>query len=171
MVSFCSGSGIRYYHLFGNLGHPKSGEISKGDPYSNLMWSRDQGKIWTISEKARTNTTESAVVELSDGSLIVKMRGNRNRTNKSHTNELAVSVTKDLDKTWSLHSSHYGDLPEPVCMPSLLGHTLGNGKTLLFFSNSNSKHWHERMTVRISLDVGKTWPAKRSILLDKEGGA
>ena len=27
------------------------------------------------------------------------------------------------------------------------------------------------MTVRISLDDGKTWPAERSILLDKEGGA
>ena len=27
------------------------------------------------------------------------------------------------------------------------------------------------MTVRISLDDGKTWPAERSILWDKEGGA
>ena len=27
------------------------------------------------------------------------------------------------------------------------------------------------MTVRMSLDDGKTWPVDRSILLDKEGGA
>lgn len=150
---------------------PSQGRDQRGDPFSNFMWSRDQGKTWTISEKARTNTTESAVVELSDGSLMLNMRDNRNRTDKSQTNGRAVSVTRDLGKTWSLHSSDHGALPEPVCMANLLGHTLSNGKTLLFFSNPNSKHRRERMTVRISLDDGKTWPVERSILLDKEGGA
>ena len=135
------------------------------------MWSRDQGKTWTISEKARTKTTESAIVELSDGSLMLNMRDNRNRKDKSQTNGRAVSVTRDLGKTWRLHSSDHDALPEPVCMASLLGYTLGNGKTLLFFSNPNSKHRRERMTVRISLDDGKTWPAERFILLDKVGEA
>jgi sialidase-1 len=102
---------------------------------------------------------------------MLNMRDNRNRTDKSQTNGRAVSVTRDLGKTWSLHSSDHGALPEPVCMASLLGHTLSNGKTLLFFSNPKSKHRREKMTVRISLDDGKTWPVDRSILLDKEGGA
>ena len=40
---------------------------------------------------------------------------------------------------------------------------------MLFFSNPNSKHRREKMTVRMSLDQGKTWP--KSILLDRKGGA
>ena len=111
---------------------PSQGRDQRGDPFSNFMWSRDQGKTWTISEKARTNTTESAVVELSDGSLMLYMRDNRNRTDKSQTNGRAVSLTRDLGKTWSLHSSDHGALPEPVCMASLLGHTLSNGKPYCF---------------------------------------
>ena len=56
-------------------------------------------------------------------------------------------------------------------MASLLSHTLSNGEKVLFFSNPNSKRRREMMTVRVSLDDGKTWPTERSILLDVKGGA
>ena len=104
-----------------------------------------------------------------DGFLMLNMRDNRNRSDKSHTNGRAVSVTKDKGQTWSVHSSDHGILPEPVCMASLLSHELRDGWRVLFFSNPSSKHRREKMTVRMSLDQGKTWP--RSILLDRKGGA
>jgi sialidase-1 len=54
-------------------------------------------------------------------------------------------------------------------MASLLSHDLPDGRRALFFSNPNSKQRREKMTVRMSLDGGQTWP--RSILLDQKGGA
>ena len=153
----------------GMLVMPTQGRDKTGLPFSNLMWSRDHGKSWTVSKQARDNTTECAVVELSDGSLMLNMRDNRNRSDKSNTNGRAVSVTKDLGTNWTVHSSDHGALPEPVCMASLISHDLVDGQRVLFFSNPNSKHRREKMTVRMSLDQRKSWP--KSILLDQKGGA
>ena len=153
----------------GTLVMPTQGRDAAGLPFSNFIWSMDHGKSWTLSSPARKNTTECAVVELNDGSLLLNMRDNRNRSDKSKTNGRAVSVTRDMGKTWMVHSSDHGTLPEPVCMASLIAHDLRDGRRVLFFSNPNSKHRREKMTVRISLDQGKTWP--QSILLDPKGGA
>jgi sialidase-1 len=153
----------------GMLVMPTQGRDKTGLPFSNLMWSPDHGKSWTVSKQARDNTTECAVVELSDGSLMLNMRDNRNRSDKSKSNGRAVSVTKNLGKSWVVHSSDHGGLPEPVCMASLISHDLADGRRVLFFSNPNSKHRREKMTVRMSLDQGKSWP--KSILLDQKGGA
>ena len=153
----------------GTLVMPTAGRDAAGLPFSNLMWSKDHGKSWTVSKPARKNTTECAVAQLSDGSLMLNIRDNRNRKDKSKTNGRAVSVTPDFGKTWAVHSSDHGSLPEPVCMASLISHKLKNGKTVLFFSNPNDKSRRRNMTVRMSLDDGKTWQKK--VVLDKTGGA
>jgi len=153
----------------GTLVMPTAGRDETGLPFSNLMWSKDHGKTWTISSPARSNTTECAIAELSDGSLMLNIRDNRNRTDKSETNGRAVSVTRDLGKTWGVHSSDHKSLPEPVCMASLISHKLKDGRTVLFFSNPNHKSKRRNMTVRMSLDDGKTWT--KQIVLDKDGGA
>ena len=153
----------------GTLVMPTQGRDATGLPFSNFMWSKDHGKSWTLSSPARDNTTECSVAELKDGSLMLNIRDNRNRKDKSKTNGRAVSVTNDMGKTWKVHSSDHGALPEPVCMASLISHDLKNGGRVLFFSNPNSKYKREKMTVRMSLDQGKTWP--KSILLDQKGGA
>ena len=161
------GNGINL--MDGTLVMPTQGRDAKGLPFSNFMWSKDHGKSWTLSSPARENTTECSVAELKDGSLMLNIRDNRNRLDKSKTNGRAVSVTKDMGKTWQVHSSDHGALPEPVCMASLISHDLKDGRRILFFSNPNSKYKREKMTVRMSLDQGKTWP--QSILLDDKGGA
>jgi len=161
------GNGITLWD--GTLVMPTQGRDKTGLPFSNLMWSKDHGKNWTVSNHARDNTTECSVVELSDRSLMLNMRDNRNRSDKSESNGRAVSVTKDMGKSWTVHRSDHGVLPEPVCMASLISHDLVDGGRVLFFSNPNSKHRREKMTVRMSLDQGKTWP--KSILLDQKGGA
>ena len=161
------GNGINL--MDGTLVMPTQGRDATGFPFSNFMWSKDHGKSWTLSSPARDNTTECSVAELKDGSLMLNIRDNRNRKDKSKTNGRAVSVTKDMGKTWKVHSSDHGALPEPVCMASLISHDLKDGRRVLFFSNPNSKYKREKMTVRMSLDQGKTWP--KSILLDQKGGA
>ena len=155
----------------GTLVIPTQGRDKQGRPFSNIMWSSDNGKTWTVSSFARNDTTECAVTELSDGSLMLNMRDNRNRRDKSATNGRAVSVTNDKGRTWSKHSSDHGALPEPVCMASLIKHTQADGRRVLFFSNPNSKTSRENMTIRASLDDGKTWPGNKQVLLDKKGGA
>jgi len=161
------GNGINL--MDGTLVMPTQGRDANGLPFSNFMWSKDHGKSWTLSSPARDNTTECSVAELKDGSLMLNIRDNRNRKDKSKTNGRAVSVTKDMGKNWKVHSSDHGALPEPVCMASLICHDLEDGRRVLFFSNPNSKYKREKMTVRMSLDQGKTWP--KSILLDQKGGA
>ena len=161
------GNGINL--MDGTLVMPTQGRDATGFPFSNFMWSKDHGKSWTLSSPARDNTTECSVAELKDGSLMLNIRDNRNRKDKSKTNGRAVSVTDDMGKTWKVHSSDHGALPEPVCMASLISHDLKDGRRVLFFSNPNSKYKREKMTVRMSLDQGKTWP--KSILLDQKGGA
>jgi len=155
----------------GTLVMPTQGRDATGKSFSNLMWSRDRGQNWTLAAPARSDTTECAVAELSDGSLMLNMRDNRNRGDQSETNGRAISVTTDLGKTWTVHASDHGALPEPVCMASLLAHEQKTGQRILFFSNPNSKTKRHRMTVRASLDDGQTWPANRQILLDENGGA
>lgn len=155
----------------GTLVIPTQGRDATGLPFSNLMWSKDRGHTWSLSTAARSDTTECAVAELSDGTLMLNMRDNRNRGNKTETNGRAVSVTSDLGKTWQVHSSDHGALPEPVCMASLISHRMPDGRTIVFFSNPNSVENRQRMTVRISFDDGRTWPQDKQILLDERGGA
>lgn len=124
-------------------------------PAAGIMYSRDRGASWTVHEYAKINTTESQVVEVEPGVLMLNMRDNR-RTGR------AVYVTRDMGRTWEPHASD-GTLVEPVCMASLIRH----GKLLLF---SNPAHREERrnMTIRISEDGGVSWT--RQLLLDEEPG-
>lgn len=155
----------------GTLVMPTQGRDEVGFPFSNLMFSRDHGRTWTLGTAARDNTTECAVAELSDGSLMLNMRDNRNRADKSDTNGRAVGVTNDLGRSWQRHATDHGALPEPVCMASLISHRRANGQHLLVFSNPNTKRSRTRMTVQFSFDDGLTWPAEQHVLLDERGGA
>lgn len=154
----------------GTLVMPTQGRDEKGFPFSNLMSSRDHGKTWKVSPPARNNTTECSVAELSDGSLMLNMRDNRNRADKSSTNGRAISVTSDFGQSWTKHKTDHRSLPEPVCMASLISHRLDRSPVLVF-SNPYSRHHRRNMTVQFSFDDGKTWPVEHHVLLDEDGGA
>lgn len=149
----------------GTLVMPTQGRDAEGRPFSNITWSRDGGESWTVSKPARSNTTECSVVELSDGRLMLNMRDNRNRSDKSSTNGRAVAVSRDLGETWEKHSSDHGALPEPTCMASLIRH----GEEL-YFSNPHHKSVRSHITVQRSRDWGKTWPEENHVLLDEGKG-
>lgn len=146
----------------GTLVIPSQGRDAHGHPFSNITYSKDHGKTWTVSAPARSDTTESAVAQLSDGSLMLNMRDNRNRKDKSATNGRAISITHDLGKTWTTHPSDHSLLPEPVCMASLIRHD-----NLLLFSNPHHRSKRTNITLRASSDDGKTWP--HHLLLDSAG--
>ena len=132
-------------------------------PCAGIIYSKDHGQTWHFHTPARSNTTESQVAELPDGSLMLNMRDNR-KTGR------AVSVTRDLGRTWQEHPSS-GGLIEPVCMASLLNIPAERnvlGRDLLLFSNPATTKGRHSMTIRVSLDGGYTWLPEHSLLLDAE---
>lgn len=166
----------------GTLVIPTQGRDAKGHPFSNFIYSTDRGKTWITSEPAKSNTTECAIVELSDGSLMLNMRDNRNYwgSNEFPESGRSVCVTKDMGKTWTEHPTSRKALPEPVCMASLVTHRFGkkgpNGLPgeVLFFSNppnKTKKGGRHNMTIKMSADDGNTWPENFHLLLDEWGGA
>jgi sialidase-1 len=72
---------------------------------------------WKTSSPAYTNTTECAVVQLDDGSLMLNMRNNRNRNNEGPDNGRAVAVTRNLGESWTMHPTSEKALPERLVWP------------------------------------------------------
>lgn len=144
----------------GTLVFPTQGRDSTGMPFSNITYSTDHGRTWHTSNPAASNTTECAVVELSDGRLMLNMRNNR-RTGR------VVCTTSDLGESWQVHPTSEQSLIEPVCMASLHRHTYtenGVAKSVLLFCNPASTTERKEMTLRVSTDDGMTW--SRGLLLD-----
>lgn len=154
----------------GTLVFPTQGRDENGGSFSNITYSKDGGKTWKTSNRASAeSTTENMAVELSDGAIMLNMRANRNRTDTSATNGRAVAVTYDLGETWTSHPTSFSALREPTCMGSIHRHDIpGKGKkSVLVFSNPDSKTARDHMTIKASLDDGKTWPQQHQVLLDE----
>jgi sialidase-1 len=158
---------------YGTLVMPTQGRDKNGKSFSTVTWSKDGGVTWVTgipAFEAPTGTTECAVVELSNGSLMLNMRDNRNRNDTTATNGRAVAVTADLGRTWTTHSSSHHALIEPTCMGSLHKHTYtenGKKRSVLLFSNPNSKTSRHHLTIKVSFDDGETWPQAHQICLDE----
>lgn len=145
----------------GTLVFPAQFKDAQAVPWSTVICSKDHGKTWTVGTGAKSNTTESQVVQLADGSLMLNMRDDRNRTEKGDNNGRAVAVSKDLGQTWITHASSNSALQESNCMASLISTKIligGTYKEVLFFSNPNVKTTRAHMTIKVSLDQGLTWP-------------
>ena len=133
-------------------------------PNAGIMYSKDRGETWKIHNYARTNTTEAQVAEVEPGVLMLNMRDNRGGSR-------AVYTTTDFGQTWKEHESSRTALIEPVCMASIISVKAKDnvlGKDLLIFSNPNSTSARKDMTIKISMDGGKTWSADHQLLLDED---
>ncbi|HPR26960.1 sialidase family protein [Lentimicrobium sp.] len=140
---------------------------------STIVYSTDKGKTWQIGKGAKPNTTEAQAVELSDGSIMLNMRDDLNRTVKDKGNGRAVAISRDLGKNWTLHPSSNHALTEPNCMASLIPANVKTGRKtipVLFFSNPSHASERKNMTIKASADEGNTWPPENQILLNEETG-
>ena len=157
----------------GTLVFPTQGRDNTGNSFSNITWSKDGGETWTTSNMASHGTTENMVVQFGDGSIMLNARDGSNKGNLSSTNGRVISVSSDLGKTWTVHPTSRNALIEPACMASLHKHEYtenGQKKSILLFSNPNSKTNRDNMTIKVSLDNGATWPEKYWMLLDQKSG-
>ena len=131
-------------------------------PHSTIMYSKDHGETWTMGTGAEANTTEAQVAEIGPGMLMLNMRNDR-KTGR------VVKLTWDMGKTWQSHSTSE-KIVEPVCMASLLMVPAAEnvlGRDILLFSNPAHPTKRVNMTIKASLDYGRTWKPENSILLDK----
>mgnify|MGYP003945458067 CR=1 FL=1 len=132
-------------------------------PHSTLIYSADHGKTWKSGVGAKSNTTESQLVETTPGTLMLNMRDNRGKFR-------SVATTTDMGKTWTTHATSYNTLPDPVCMGSFIKANVmvkGKMKEVLFFSNPNSDSKRINITIKASLDLGETWLPANELLLDE----
>lgn len=126
--------------------------------YSHVIYSDDGGKHWQLGGSTPDDqVNECEVVELEDGRLLLNMRnyrpGKRIR---------ARSFSADGGLSWSPVEGDEA-LVEPICQASIrrFSTTAEGGQSRILFANPASQTTRERMTVRLSLDEGRTWPASR----------
>jgi len=128
--------------------------------YRGVIYSDDHGKTWHAGGQTTGPVSETQVVELADGSLMLNTRGQPNRT---------VCISTDGGRTWGkprvdetlTDSQLYGG-----CQASLLRYTRAgdvNAKNRLLFANPADRRHRFNMTVRMSYDEGKTWPVSRLV--------
>ena len=152
----------------GTLVWPAQFRDAEGVPHSTIIASRDSGETWSIGTGVMPHTNEAQVAELSEGSLMINMRSTRGGGR-------AVATSDDFGRTWIEHPTSRGALPEPICMAGLLGFDwpAGDGaRRWLAFSNpAVPKAPRRRMTIKLSDDLGRTWPDRLHLLLDEGGSA
>jgi len=158
---FTGGSGIGIQLRDGRLVIPGYGRNpNSGKTSSKVIYSDDHGKTWRAGACVAAATDESQVVELSDGTLMLNMRG-AGKTFRRH-----IALSRDRGETWF---KEYDDenLPEPRCQASILRYTANNNATrnLLLFSNPPNRAPTERtnLTIRVSHDEGKNWTAGKTV--------
>lgn len=122
-------------------------------PYrSHVIVSRDHGATWQIGGVVGDGVNECMAAELADGTLYLNMRSYHGEHRR------AVARSTDGGRTWSAPELDSA-LIEPVCQASVLHVSLAPADVLLFCNPASTER--ERLTVRASLDGGRTWPVSR----------
>ena len=117
---------------------------------SHVIYSDDHGQTWKLGGATDYSMNECAVVELTDGTLMLNSRSYRGKACRG------VSLSKDGGETWG-PTTDDPTLVESVCQASLIRSPTG----LLIFSNPAVPRGRNHLTVRSSSDEGKTWPHSR----------
>ena len=137
----------------------------------STIYSDDHGKTWLCGEIIASdpnppNPSESAVVQLSDGRVLLNIR------NESKDLRRGYSISPDGTTKWSAFVFDT-NLPDPVCMASLIKikNNSQNEKNNVLFSNLNNGENHDRknLTIRMSSDDCKTWPVKKTLEAGRSG--
>lgn len=125
---------------------------------AHCFYSDDHGDSWQLGADIPVpGGNESTAAELSDGGVLQNIR----YQNKAVGRRM-LAFSKAGGGEWdTVYISEH--LPDPVCQGSMININFKK-KHLLLFSNAASEKVRERMTIRASVDDGKSWFA--SFLVD-----
>ena len=133
-------------------------EASTNKDFVHIIYSDDHGATWKLGNNTpQDGTNEVTAAELSNGKLMLNIR---NADRKKHTRLFTTST--DGGQTWADLQTDT-TLIEPVCQGSLLSFSPSKNKNILLFINPADKRKRANITLRASLDDGKTWPYKQVI--------
>lgn len=126
--------------------------------FSHVFFSDDHGKTWQLGGRTpRDRVNECQVVELQGGSLLLNMR---NYDRNARTRQVAFS--DDGGVTWR-DQRHDAALVEPICQAAVerFAWPRAGRPGVILFSNPASQQRREGMTLRASLDEGRSWAESR----------
>ena len=132
---------------------------------AGVMVSEDGGATWQIHGWAKSGTTESQVVESSPGVLMLSMRDNA-------PTGRAVYVSTDKGQVWHRYVAD-GMLSDSGCQASLLALPAAENvfdHDLLLFCNPDDEIGRSRLTLRMSVDGGYSYPFERRIREEESHG-
>lgn len=116
------------------------------------FYTDDHGKTFQLAASvAVKGSNESTAAELSKGKLMLN-----SRNQQGDIRARIVSISNTGGQSWD--TSYYDtQLPDPVNQGTLLNLGYRNGKAILAFCNAASATRRDSLTLRISMDEGKTW--------------
>ena len=156
----------------GGNGHHPSVACTIVSDDGGATWRR--GGIAAPATAEHKDPNETAVVQLADGRVMLNVR------NESPSLRRLATTSPDGATGWTM-PRFVEDLPEPVCMGSLirLPAELGVGPDRLLFAQPHKpeiagpvipgttppKGWKDRknLSIKVSLDGGATWPTARTL--------
>lgn len=148
-------SGRIYVAANHSAGSPKGGF---NEYQSHAIFSDDHGASWEISESIKEpSSNEAMAVELSDGQVMLNIR-----QQNGEKKQRLIAISTNEGRAWS---KTYFDstLIDPVCQASIIQYETPGAYPALLFSNPATTKQRKQMTVRMSLDDGKTWSIQRTI--------
>jgi hypothetical protein len=142
--------------LFHYVSNPRNGVLISSDGGKTFT---EHGDIRLTPDENYHGWAESSIVELSDGRLLMIIRGDR------LGGLLFKAESNDGGKTWPEYAS-ITPIPNPGSKAML--YSLG-GDRIALLHNPNSKH-RSPMALWISFDGGKTWPYQRVLQQESVDG-
>ena len=152
----------------GTLIFPSQYRDATGVPRSNFIFSKDRGVTWQNAPAAipsgNPQTNEAQLVELDDGNLLISMK------NFDGSKRRLWNIYSWNHNTQTIDQGSWGTPWYSQNDPTVEGSVLryrstrdGHPYSALLFANPDSSTSREKMSVRVSLDEGLTWPYKRLI--------
>ena len=137
---------------------------SHGPSCISTLYSRDNGISWQMGEimlgdSDTPSPNETSLALTADGRVYLNAR------TKAHRR--AVAYSPNGYNGWSPLRPD-GALTDPCCFGSAASYRYG-GTTALLFANCDSETERKNVTVRVSLDGGRTWTHKKVLDADRGG--
>ncbi|MGA0845810.1 MAG: family 20 glycosylhydrolase, partial [Luteolibacter sp.] len=151
----------------GTLIFPAQYRDASGVAHANFIYSKDRGQTWQNSPPAYVNgsewTSEAQMVELDNGDLLISMRNYLSRK------ERLWNIYSWDQENESIADGRWGDAwyneTDPTVMASVETYSSmidGDPWSGILFANPDSTS-RDKMTIRLSLDQGQSWPYRRKI--------
>lgn len=123
---------------------------------SHVIYSDDGGDTWQIGGIAEKGN-ESTICELSNGGLLLNMRGGRPKNRESIGYSRIHALSKDGGLSFE-KAYHENSLIEPVCNGAICNYNK-NGKPTkwLAFTNPSDTTKRKNLTLKMSANDGSTW--------------